>query len=354
MHKDRYYLLDAMRGVAALLVVFFHAGSFTQTNYAAKGYLAVDFFFALSGFVIAMSYGGRLRGGLSVWRFTLMRLIRFYPLFVLGLALGVTKALGALFFADAQAISIAQITLSALWGIVMLPTLFAPHELFPLNGPAWSLFLEFAMSIAFAAWFVRWRDSSLVFLAVVSATAMTIFVIQTGTLHGGWAWSTFGVGVARITFAFTVGVLLARYKIHIERRVSWLALLPITALVLTCSVAVYDAFPVDLIIALIVCPAILYLGIAFEVPPSMHGVSRFLGQISFPVYAVHFPLMFIFNFAVRKVGVPGELTIWLFIPCLFAGCSLLFHLFDVPVRRYLSDEFIKRRPPEIQHQPTGS
>ncbi len=246
----------------------------------------------------------------------------------------------------------AQITLSALWGIVMLPTLFAPHELYPLNGPAWSLFLEVAINVAFAAWFVRWRDSSLVFLAVIAALIMTIFVGHTGTLNGGWAWSTFGVGVTRITFAFTVGVLLARYSIHIERRVSWWALLPIVALVVTCSVAVDDAFPVDLLVALIVCPAILYLGVAYEVPPSLYEISRFLGQISFPIYAVHFPLMFIFNFAVRKFGVPGELTIWLFIPCLFVGCSLLFHLFDVPVRRYLSDEFIKRRPPEIQHQPT--
>ncbi|TDQ34417.1 acyltransferase family protein [Phyllobacterium brassicacearum] len=220
MHRDRYYLLDAMRGVAALLVVFFHAGSFMQTNYAARGYLAVDFFFALSGFVITMSYGGRLRAGLSVWRFTMIRLIRFYPLFLVGLALGATKALGALFFADPQAISMAQITLSALWGIVMLPTLFAPHELYPLNGPAWSLFLEVAINVAFAAWFVRWRDSSLVFLAVIAALIMTIFLGHTGTLNGGWAWSTFGVGVTRITFAFTVGVLLARYSIHIERRVS--------------------------------------------------------------------------------------------------------------------------------------
>ncbi len=76
-------------------------------------------------------------------------------------------------------------------------------------------FLEVAINVAFAAWFVRWRNSSLVFLAIIAAVIMTIFVGQTGTLNGGWAWSTFGVGVTRITFAFTVGVLLARYSIHI-------------------------------------------------------------------------------------------------------------------------------------------
>jgi peptidoglycan/LPS O-acetylase OafA/YrhL len=82
----KFVALDAMRGLAALVVVFWHAqGEFAPIPRPASGYLAVDFFFCLSGLVIAQAYEDRLQSGLSVAKFAFLRLIRFYPLFAIGL-----------------------------------------------------------------------------------------------------------------------------------------------------------------------------------------------------------------------------------------------------------------------------
>lgn len=136
MHvTGRYFTLDAMRGVAAIMVVLYHAGPVT-TVIAPAGYIAVDFFFALSGFVIAATYEARLRNGLTPLRFIRIRLTRLYPLYLVGLLLGLTKALGAWLVAAPHALTGAQILSATVFGLAILPTLPPLDDLFPLNGPA--------------------------------------------------------------------------------------------------------------------------------------------------------------------------------------------------------------------------
>ncbi|ATU92988.1 hypothetical protein BLM14_16250 [Phyllobacterium zundukense] len=327
-----------MRGVAAILVVLYHAGPVT-TIIAPAGYIAVDFFFALSGFVIAGIYEAKLRNGLSSpQRFAIIRLTRLYPLYLVGLLLGMAKAVGAWVLAAPHALTGSQIVLSTVFGLAILPTLPPLDDLFPLNGPAWSLFLEIAINIVFALWLVHWKSRSLVGLAALSALAMMVTVIHAQSLNVGWNWETLHAGFARVTFAFTMGVLLARNRTALGWKVSWAALIPITALILALCLPAPQQYRtmIDLVIALLICPAILYYGTVLECPLQLRPLASFLGDISYPVYAVHFPLLFMFTHVAGRAGLAGSSVLWVFMPCLIAGSALLYHLYDVPVRRFLS------------------
>ena len=141
-----------------------------------------------------------------------------------------------------------------------------------------------------------------------------------------------------MTFAFTIGILLARGSATLRQTVSWAALVPIILLILAFCIPVPQQYRTmfDLAIGLFICPTILYYGIVFECPQQIRPLASFLGDISYPVYAIHFPLLFMFNHVAEKMGLAGTSVLWVFMPCLIAGSALLYHFYDVPVRRFLS------------------
>lgn len=95
--KPRYEILDGLRGVAAMIVVAFHLFETYSPGVTGQilnhGYLAVDFFFVLSGFVIGYAYDDRWGKGMGTWTFFKRRLIRLHPLLIMGTLVG-----AALFF----------------------------------------------------------------------------------------------------------------------------------------------------------------------------------------------------------------------------------------------------------------
>lgn len=194
------------------------------------------------------------------------------------------------------------------------------------------------INVVFALWLVNWRSRSLVLLAILSGLAMVIVVSHEQSFNVGWNWPTLYAGSARVVFAFTVGMLLARSSTALSRTVSLMALVPIIALILAFCIPVPQQYRtiLDLAIGLLICPAILYYGIIFECPLQIRPLASFLGDISYPVYAIHFPLLFMFNHAAEQMGLAGTSVLWIFLPCLIAGSALLYHLYDVPVRRFLS------------------
>lgn len=130
---ERYHTLDAMRGVAALLVAVFHFGQGLAgpgqggqglglgRNFAPQGYLAVDLFFGLSGFVIALNYAGRLRAGMPWQSFARLRFIRLYPIYLTGALLGIARKLVAVATHATQVISPGDLLLASGLSLVMLP-----------------------------------------------------------------------------------------------------------------------------------------------------------------------------------------------------------------------------------------
>ncbi len=248
-----------------------------------------------------------------------------------------TKVLGAWLIAAPHALTGAQILIATVFGLAILPTLPPLVDLFPLNGPAWSLFLEIVINVIFALWLVNWSNRALFLLTVVSGLAMVTVVHYKQSLNVGWNWPTLYAGFVRVTFAFTIGILLARGSSAIRQTVSWAALVPIIMLILAFCIPVPQQYRImfDLVIGLLICPTILYYGIVFDCPKQLRPLASFLGDISYPVYAIHFPLLFMFNHVAEKMGLAGTSVLWVFMPCLIACSALLYHFFDVPVTAFL-------------------
>ena len=158
--KERFVVLDGMRGVAALAVIIDHVASPLMQTLIPGRYLAVDFFFVLSGFVLAHVYLTRLaEGRMSPGAFLRVRAIRFAPLYLAAFALGAALAL-LYALRGWHEHTLPHVATSALFGVFMLPTppplSIWPDAPFPLNGPTWSLFFELAVNAVFALVALRW------------------------------------------------------------------------------------------------------------------------------------------------------------------------------------------------------
>ncbi len=190
--KPRYEILDGLRGVAALIVVAFHLFETYSGGQASQilnhGYLAVDFFFVLSGFVIGYAYDDRWNR-MSLKDFFKRRLIRLHPMVVMG------SVIGALFFYF-QAAAFPMIADVAWWKVLLICLLActilpAPPawdirgwgETSPLNGPAWSLLYEYIANILYALVIRRFSKLLLGFF-VAAAAVLTLDLTLNLNLFG--------------------------------------------------------------------------------------------------------------------------------------------------------------------------
>lgn len=326
----RYHALDAMRGIAALGVVVFHIGGELHQRLFPHAYLAVDFFFMLSGFVLARAYESRLKGPLSASRFLEMRLIRLYPLFALGVLFGAARVASHSTFLGA----IAAFVMNAL----MLPAISSPDHLFPFNLPAWSLFFELLINILFGLAIWRMPSHRLAAVCAVAGALFLLGILKSGHADLGMFWSNAGYGLFRVSFSFCLGVVLARV-LPAGRRRSPLALLPLAALGLLLAAPWPVAFGAqyDAIAIFLVMPVLLWLGARSELPAPLQPAGAVLGDVSYPLYAIHFPLLQIFSHVViRTLHLPAFVAGTLFLIGAVWLSWFLAHRFDAPVRRWLS------------------
>ena len=199
--KKHYQILDGLRGVASVTVIVFHVlETFTGGNRFIQiinhGYLAVDFFFLLSGFVVAYAYDDRW-GKMGQWDFYKRRLVRLQPMVVMGSVIG-----AALFYFQASPAVFPLIAGTPVWEVLLLMVIGATllpvpismdirgwQEMHPLNGPAWSLFFEYIANILYAV--VVRRFSKLVLSIFVALAACTMMRLpghrRLGDLIGGWS-----------------------------------------------------------------------------------------------------------------------------------------------------------------------
>ena len=184
--KAHYDLLDGLRGVAALMVIWYHifegyafaGGSIIETF--NHGYLAVDFFFILSGFVIGYAYDDRWGRNLTMKNFFKRRLIRLHPMVIMGAVLGaITFCLQGCVQWDGTHIALSMIMLSLLCTIFFIPAMPGAGyevrgngEMFPLNGPCWSLFFEYLGNILYALFIHRLSNKALAVLTILFAFAL--------------------------------------------------------------------------------------------------------------------------------------------------------------------------------------
>lgn len=301
--NERLYGLDALRGIAALAVVIMHAHVLMPEfpDLFPRGYLAVDFFFMLSGYVMARTYEPRLAAGLSGGHFFIARYKRLWP----------TMALGGVLFLPflAEGTRGQDLVLwhTAVVNLMLLPSPWSGNYL-ALNVPAWSIFFEL---VANAVHSVLWRVRTplLALLSLVSFAWLADAAWVHGHLDLGSRNGDLGEGLARVATAYTLGVVIWRW--WGERRSS-----PLSSLFALVAMPLWFALPdrtdgwnwlVDVIFVGLLCAPILIGGIAQR---GRHRLSTLLGELSFPLYAIHYPLLYWF----RAAGVPPIAAI--------AGCIL--------------------------------
>jgi peptidoglycan/LPS O-acetylase OafA/YrhL len=359
MPKQRYEVLDGLRGVAALAVVCLHLlDTFfpDETSPLHHGGLAVDFFFMLSGFVVAHAYDDRW-GAMSAGRFFRLRLQRLHPLVVLGATLALAAYVLDPSFPQQRHVGVAMLGLAYGLGLLLLPAPSLPDRAgmtHPLNGPSWSLTEEYLANIAYAAIGPRIGRRGLVALVIVSGVALAAVGATHGTLQYGWDWPHLWMAPIRTVFPFFAGMLLYRSRARLRVAGGWLSLSALLMAVFAAPLLpTAGAFPLNGIFeaALVigVFPLLIAAGASAEVSGRLGKLCRLCGQLSYPIYIVHFPLVRLYSdwvwarhpshIATIAVGAALALAIPVF-------AWIVLKLYDEPVRAWLASRggAAKRKP----------
>jgi peptidoglycan/LPS O-acetylase OafA/YrhL len=352
--KKHYLILDGLRGIAAIAVVIFHfmewVFSDASKNFIAHGFLAVDFFFCLSGFVIAYAYDDRIRKAGPV-DFFKSRLIRLHPLVILGSVLGLLAFLFDPYASAAKAYGIDTLALLFVCSVLMIPAPMMAERslnLFGLNAPSWSLFWEYVANILYALVLVRINPRLVIILTILSVGMLSVVSYNAGNLLGGWAGDNFWDGGARVFYSFLAGMLIYRYNLIIRNRLGF----PLLALLLSFAFLMPWSewnWLTELVVVMIYFPALISLGAGSSLSPRLQRLCRFSGNLSYPLYMTHYCAIWIFGNYLSTAKPPMEHINYIiaggviFLIC-FAYLTMRF--FDIPVRRYLSQR--RRREKETR------
>ena len=330
MAKHKFETLDAMRAVAALAVVTHHAPGLFGAGLLPNSPLAVDLFFALSGFVIAHAYEERLSGGLGLWRFMTIRMVRLYPLYLLGLVLGTAQAV-------AQGGPPHLPALCAL-GILMLPNpgIAGLRDLYPLDIAAWSLAYEIAVNALYATFLPLLRPTRVLVAVVAGAAAMLLAMgFYHGSLDFGFYWSQLPGGAARVATGFGAGLIVYRCRDRWPsfRLSPWL-LLPLPMLLFWLHPPGVFAVLYQWCCIAVFFPLLVLAGARAGLPARLAPALCRLGAASYAVYILHMPLLHLLpsgttGLSVPAVGLAAAV-------CLFALGVVLDETYDGPLRAWLS------------------
>ena len=371
--KPHYHLLDGLRGVAALMVIWYHvfegyafAGGTTIDTFN-HGYLAVDFFFILSGFVIGYAYDDRWGKNFTMKDFIKRRLIRLHPMVIMGAVVGaITFEIQGSVQWDGTHIGISMVMLSLLCTIFFIPAMpgvgyevRGNGEMFPLNGPCWSLFFEYIGNILYALFIRRLSNKALTIVVVLLGVALASFAIFNVSGYGniGVGWTLDGVnfigGLLRMLFPFSMGMLLSRnFKPMKLRGAFWICTLVMIALFAVpylegtesiCTNGIYEAFCI-----IIAFPILLWIGASGTTTDKKSTqICKFLGDISYPIYVIHYPFMYLFYAWLIKNQLFTLGETWQVALCVYAWnilfAYLCLKLYDEPVRKYLAKRFLNKK-----------
>jgi peptidoglycan/LPS O-acetylase OafA/YrhL len=355
--KQHYQVLDGLRGTAAFSVVLFHIWEMLvpgpERNPFAHTFLAVDFFFALSGFVLGHAYDARLapqqRGGqgLSVAGFVQRRLIRLHPMVLAAMVIGVVVYLLDPFVGDAQRdgakLSLGMLVLTFALNLLLLPAPTLPNyfgETHSVNGPAWTLCQEYVGNALYVLFAPRLGRKTHVALCVVSALALLAAARHLGNLGFGWGWGHFWVAPVRLACPFLLGLLVYRMRLRVSLPAPYLLLsLLLVAVFVTPMLGrlnwLFEAGSV-----ILVFPFVLMAGAGTtRMAGWAERICRTAGELSYPVYIVHYPFIYLFahwNWSTH----PGKPLLAAVVTGLYCGVTLLAwalsRWYDRPLRAWLS------------------
>lgn len=369
--KNHFEILDGLRGIAAITVVIFHLfETFSEANHLKQivnhGYLAVDFFFVLSGFVIGYAYDDRW-GTMRPGDFFKRRLIRLHPMIVMGMLIGAVA-----FYFSASPELFPQISSTPVWKLILtmlvgftllsLPSSLDIRgwgEMYPLNGPAWSLFYEYVANILYALFIRRLSNRMLAVVVFLAGCALIHLAVTSpnGDVIGGWSLDLpqFRIGLTRLLYPFFAGLLLSRISKpgRIGNAFLWSSLMVVAVLAFPrvggseqlWANGLYDSLSI-----IILFPLIVYVGASGSIKGKTAGLAcRFLGDISYPLYIIHYPLIYVFTAWALDNKVPmkdawAEGLLVLLASVAIAYASLKWY--DIPVRKWLMKRYVQRKASE--------
>ena len=371
--KPHYALLDGLRGAAAFMVVWYHVfegyafasgGNIENFNH---GHLGVDFFFMLSGFVISYAYDDRWKQqgnrGMTLGDFFKRRLIRLHPMILLGAIIGfITYLIQGGVKWDGTTVPFHYAMIALLLAMFLVPAypgacydVRGNGEMYPLNGPSWSLFFEYIGNVLYAIIIRRMNNRSLGTLTALLAIAWIWFVALdvSGYNMVGIGWTidyvNFFGGLLRMLFPFSVGMLLARNFRPVKvKGIFWISIAVLFVLFSMPYIPKSGCFSINGIYELLCItfafPAIVWLAASGATDDAFSGrLCRFLGDISYPLYIVHYPVMYLFYAWLidNRLYTLGET--WTAVVLVLAVNVTLAYaalkLYDEPVRRWLSKKY---------------
>lgn len=344
--KQHFEILDGLRGVAAVAVVIFHFMEIVYSDYSKNfighGFLAVDFFFCLSGFVIGYAYDDRI-GKMGVTEFFKSRIIRLHPLVILGSVLGLLTFLFDPFGIVPASYGAGRILLIFVSSILLIPypTMSERYfNLFSFNAPAWSLFWEYVANIFYAFILYKIGRRWLVLLTLISAAAICYTCYRAGNLMGGWGGDSFWDGGVRIAFSFLAGLLVYRSNWIIKNKLGFFGLAVLLFLAFVMPFSKWNWISEPLVIILYF-PLIIALGVGASLTDGLKKICVFSGKISYPLYMTHYAALWIFG-NYNSNHKPGMGQLFLIIPisvALLIGVAYIaMVIYDIPVRRYLTNK----------------
>lgn len=374
--KSRYEILDGLRGVAALVVVFYHLMECYPAEYVGKyfshGYLAVDFFFALSGFVIGYAYDDRWKL-MSMKDFFKRRIARLHPMVFFGVMVGVCFFYytgGVELFGKVDGAAWWMVLLQALLLMLMIPLPASMDirgwgELNSLNGPIWTLMFEYVANIFYALVLRHLPKLALGVLVALSAVLtadLTLRLNLFGLLVSEWnSYSVIGgfvfdtehvyIGYVRLLYPFLMGLLLCRLggKIRVQGGF-W-----VTSLIILTMLSVPTLGGVDkivdgmyqLVVILLGFPLVLAIGAGSSLKGKKSSrICKFLGDISYPLYITHYPLIYLHtSWAQRYPDAPFGTHVMVAVSTLVIALFIAWaalKLYDEPVREWLKNHWLKK------------
>ncbi|MGN6481829.1 acyltransferase family protein [Luteibacter sp.] len=353
--RKHFPALDGLRGVAAIAVVVFHFMEMVIGNYSdlfiGHGWLAVDFFFCLSGFVIGYAYDDRV-GSMGKWNFARVRLIRLHPMVVFGSVLGLITLYVDPFRPGALPYSAGQVSLIFLASLFLIPYPAMQERgfcLFSLNSPAWSLFWEYVANIVYAVFLCRLGRRALGIATAGAALILCAVGYRYGNLWAGFNGETFWVGAARVNFSFLAGLLVYRCGLVIKNRFGFflLALLLVFALVMPYAKGGWIR---EAAVMIIYFPLLVMLGAGATLGERSKKFCKLAGEISYPLYMTHYAVIYAFgNYYDKTHPGPTELALVVIggVIAMVGFAYLVMKFYDIPLRAHLSRRKTGRASGEI-------
>ncbi len=360
--KQHYVILDGLRGVAAIIVVWFHIFEAYATSHLDQiinhGYLAVDFFFMLSGFVIGYAYDSRWKT-MTTKEFLKRRIIRLQPMVAMGALLG-----GLVFYWQGCSVwDVSQVAVLSLLAATFVNMLLVPAptgmevrgigEMYPLNGPSWSLFFEYIGNILYALFIRKLSTRALAVLVVLAGCGLAYFGMfgPYGDVCAGFSMTGTEMtgGSLRLLYSFSAGLLLFRiFRPFRVKGAFWICSLALVVLLAMPRIGGADALWMngmyEVVCYAAVFPFVILFGASGRISdPYTDKVCRFLGKISYPLYMVHYPFIYWYYAWVKNgdlsfsASLPGALAV--VIGSILLACACL-RWYDEPVRRYLAKRFL--------------